>query len=68
MIKQIQKQLNDVPSGGWFFIRGYAGRTYIKTDRERAGTATVVDLATGTMANLMTCLTVVEISKGDEEI
>ena len=65
-IKEIRKQLDDVPSGGWFYIRGYQGRTYVKTDRERNGTATVVDLNNGQMANLMTCLTVVEISKGGE--
>lgn len=64
MIKEIRKQLDDVPAGGWFYIRGYAAKNYIKTNRERNGTVTVVDLATGDMANLLTSLTVVEFSKG----
>lgn len=66
MIKQIRKSLADVPAGGWFYIRGYSAKTYIKTNRERADTVTVVDLASGDMANLLTSLTVVEISKGGE--
>lgn len=65
MIYEIKKQLDDVPAGGWFYIRGYAAKNYIKTNRERNGTVTVVDLKTGDMANLMTCLTVVEFSKGE---
>lgn len=68
MIKQIQKQLCDVPAGGWFYIRGYAAKNYIKTNRQHieAGTVVVVDLKTGDMANLMESLTVVEFSKGGE--
>lgn len=66
MIKEIRKQLWEVPAGGWFYIRGYAAKNYIKTNREVNGTCTVVDLKTGDMANLMQSLTVVEFSKGGE--
>lgn len=58
-IYEIRKQLEDVRAGGVFTIPGYAKR-YLKTDRERAGTVTVVDVATGQMANLYTTLTVIE--------
>ena len=61
-IREITKQLDDVSPGGVFKIPPY-GKTYIKTDRERAGTATVVDLATGQMANLYTSLTVRELEE-----
>ena len=61
-IREINKQLDDVKPGGVFLIPPY-GKTYIKTDRERAGTATVVDLASGQMANLYTTLTVRELEE-----
>ena len=61
-IYEIKKQLADVEPGGLFQIPGY-GKLYLKTDRERAGTVTVVDVTTGSMANLYTALTVIEREK-----
>lgn len=66
MIKQIRKQLDDVPYGGWFFIDKCPKKTYCRTDHGVNGHAVVVDLRTGELANFMTALTVVEISKGGE--
>lgn len=60
-IKEVEKKLEAVEPGGVFRLKGIANTRYIKTDRERAGTATVVELKTGQMLNMYLTLTVVEI-------
>lgn len=59
-IHEIRKPLADVKAGEIFRIPPY-GRTYIRTDRERDATVTVVDITTGQMANLYGTLTVVDL-------
>lgn len=65
MIKEIRKQLFEVPAGGWFYVLGDKRRTYIKTDIEHPdGTFAVVDLDKGELYRWIESLSVVEISKG----
>ena len=59
-IHEETKALADVSAGGVFRIPPY-GKTYIKTDRQRDATCTVVDLETGQMANLYGVLTVIQL-------
>lgn len=60
-IKETKRLLDNVKPGGVFRPQGIVGNRYMKTDRERNGSATVVDLSTGQLINMYTSITVVEI-------
>lgn len=69
MIKSIVKQLADVPSGGYFLLKGQTGKRFIKTawefkgDPEKLDTVLVVDLESGEVKRLVQTLSVIETAK-----